>query len=144
MSKHLVFVYGSLKRGFRNHRVISGGEFAGVATTVARFNMLDVRGAYPALVTDLIDRTKAGQILGELYNVDDDTLAALDKLEGYPDFYTRGLHPVVRAHDGETLQAIIYTLPLATAWQMATSARGGIGLFGAVRGKMAWTLDDER
>mmetsp|Transcript_6689 Transcript_6689/g.21099 ORF Transcript_6689/g.21099 Transcript_6689/m.21099 type:complete len:162 (-) Transcript_6689:60-545(-) len=86
-----VFVYGTLKRGFVNYeRVIApraaGARYVADATTV---------DAYPLFVDVykvpyLVHRPGAGsRIAGELFEVDDATLAALDVLEGYPDRYDR-------------------------------------------------------
>ncbi len=76
----LVFVYGTLKRGFPNH-----ARFLGGARRVGEFQTVE---AYP-LVLDgerlspcLIDRPGAGKaVQGEVYAVDPPTLAALDRLE---------------------------------------------------------------
>lgn len=79
---HLVFVYGSLKRGLCNHHFLQHGQFMGEWKTDAIYALVDL-GAYPGLVS--------GQrsIVGEVFAVDDATLAQLDLLEGVPDFYQR-------------------------------------------------------
>jgi gamma-glutamylcyclotransferase (GGCT)/AIG2-like uncharacterized protein YtfP len=108
--EHLVFVYGTLKRSFYNHYLISGtttssqGLFVGLASTLDRFVMVvDDRGIpfllnAPSTTTNTdddqevhasSDTSSTSQISGELYRVHDDLLAELDVLEGYPDFYTR-------------------------------------------------------
>lgn len=82
---HYVFVYGSLLSGFGNHHVIASGGLVGPArTTNNSWRMLDL-GSFPALVHD----ADGDGVVGELYLVDDDTLAALDRLEGHPNFYRR-------------------------------------------------------
>ena len=73
---HRVFVYGTLKRGFRNHRFLENADFVGKAYTVAAYRMLD--GRFPVL-RDGGPNLK--QIGGEVYDVDDRTLAQLDDLE---------------------------------------------------------------
>ncbi len=78
-----VFVYGSLKKNFHNHVLLKGSKFLGTAKSEAsRFKMLDL-GSFPGLVFG------NEQVKGELYKVDDDTMAALDRLEGHPSFYKR-------------------------------------------------------
>ena len=57
-------------------------------------------GPFPALV-----RAGKGTVVGELYEVDDDLLAQLDRYEGTPSFYRR---EVIALEDGSTAHA--YTL----------------------------------
>jgi gamma-glutamylcyclotransferase (GGCT)/AIG2-like uncharacterized protein YtfP len=78
-----VFVYGTLRRGEGNHRLLLGARFVGEACTVQGFAMYNL-GAFPGLV-----RASAGSVAGEVYDVDAATLAALDRLEGVPTFYRR-------------------------------------------------------
>jgi gamma-glutamylaminecyclotransferase len=85
MSRHLVFVYGSLKRGFRNHCMLEGSRFIGDAHTLETFRMHSMGGAFPAVVPD----EDGAAIEGEVYSVDDEGLARLDRLEGYPRHYDR-------------------------------------------------------
>jgi len=70
-----VVVYGSLKRGFGNHRLLETAEFVGPC--VFRGTMYSL-GGFPAV--SLHGDT---QIVGELYDVDDATLSRLDGLEGF-------------------------------------------------------------
>ena len=74
---HRVFVYGSLKRGLDNHHLLNTAVFAGKASTAASFRMMD--GPYPVLRHS---DTDGWRVSGELYEVDDLTLKALDDLEG--------------------------------------------------------------
>lgn len=71
----LVFVYGSLKRGFRNHAELAGATFEGPARTAAAYRLV-VMGEYPALAPG--DRS----IEGELYGVTPALLEHLDEFEG--------------------------------------------------------------
>jgi gamma-glutamylaminecyclotransferase len=79
----LVFVYGTLLFGERNHWHLAGARLVGEARTQPMFQLHDL-GPYPGLVA-------GGEhaIIGEVYAVDEATLAALDRLEGTPDFYRR-------------------------------------------------------
>jgi gamma-glutamylcyclotransferase (GGCT)/AIG2-like uncharacterized protein YtfP len=81
-SKHneLVFVYGTLKKGYSNHRLLEGATCFGEAE-VRDYSMVDGPGfpyAFP--------KTHSW-VKGEVYEVDD--LGPLDRLEGYPGFYNR-------------------------------------------------------
>ena len=49
--KTAIFVYGTLKRGQRNHNFLSDHEFLGDAQTEARYRLYDT-GRHPALVDD--------------------------------------------------------------------------------------------
>lgn len=81
----LVFVYGSLRRGQTNHRILEGSAMVATARTLGRFRLVDL-GAYPAL---LPGGTTA--VVGEVYEVDGPTLERLDRLEGHPHYYRREL-----------------------------------------------------
>jgi len=75
---HLIFVYGTLKRGCRNHHHLAGQKFIGAARTVPGFTLYDL-GGYPGLVPHAADR--AG-VSGEIWSVDADALRRLDAFEG--------------------------------------------------------------
>ena len=83
MSQHLVFVYGSLKKGFHNHHFMGDADFVSEARTrdpvwlLHQFNSKTKPGAYVPGVEDKGD----GYIKGEIYQVDDEGLKKLDRLE---------------------------------------------------------------
>lgn len=78
---NLVFVYGSLKKGFGNHRLLEKSECVAKGTIAGRLYSL---GSYPGL-KDAVDE----RVHGEVYSVDDETLKSLDWLEGHPKMYER-------------------------------------------------------
>ena len=80
---HMVFVYGTLLRGESNHRLLKNAEFVGEGRTAPEYDLVDL-GAFPGMVSG---RNTA--IKGEIFGVNDDTLEALDRLEGHPGFYRR-------------------------------------------------------
>ena len=83
---HRVFVYGTLKAGHttRGLHNTPGAEFVSVATTSSGlYRMIDL-GAFPAVLFGGKD-----DILGEIWEVTDTVFEQLDRIEGYPDFYTR-------------------------------------------------------
>jgi gamma-glutamylcyclotransferase (GGCT)/AIG2-like uncharacterized protein YtfP len=77
MRLHQVFVYGTLRRGERNHGLLAGSrrvrEQAWVTGTLHETGF-----DYPALVL-----SGAGRVYGEIYAVSGETLASLDELEQY-------------------------------------------------------------
>jgi gamma-glutamylaminecyclotransferase len=100
-----VFVYGSLRQGQGNHRILLGANLVGVGQTVQRFHMRDL-GAFPGIVP----APDGGAIVGEVYEVPPTTLARLDRLEGVPAFYRRERVTVDLA-DGRLVRAWVYVLP---------------------------------
>ena len=75
--KKLIFVYGTLKSGFHRSNVLSSQRYIGVAKTVPHFEMYHY-GTYPAMIEKFQSGTS---VYGELYEVDDKTLAVLDEIE---------------------------------------------------------------
>ncbi|MBE2202970.1 MAG: gamma-glutamylcyclotransferase [Chthoniobacterales bacterium] len=101
----LVFVYGTLKRGFGNHRVMAdaGGEFICEGRTVTPLPL--VAQGLPFL----LDQPGHGhRVEGEVYRVGDSRgWDRLDRLEGHPDFYRRRLIEV-EGTDGDRYEAWAY------------------------------------
>jgi gamma-glutamylcyclotransferase (GGCT)/AIG2-like uncharacterized protein YtfP len=92
--QHLIFVYGTLKRDNRNHRILKDSMFVGDATTVPKFTMYS-NGVFPALLS-----TPQFHIKGEVYSVSTDMLNRLDCFEGYNktrghNLYERGTVDVI-------------------------------------------------
>lgn len=79
-----LFVYGTLLSGEENHHVLTGAKHLGAVRTRARYSLLDL-GAYPGLA-----RGGAHVVSGELYEVDDGSLARVDEFEGHPSLFARG------------------------------------------------------
>ncbi len=78
-----VFVYGTLRQGQANETFLSGASLLGPHRTAPCFRMLDL-GPYPGVVSG---GTTA--IHGEVYAIDGQVLALLDRLEDYPTSYDR-------------------------------------------------------
>ena len=78
VSEHVVFVYGTLRRGGvrEMERSFPGSVYLGAGRVRGRLYDL---GKYPGLVLD----ERAGEVVGELYLVSGEMLAAIDKLEDY-------------------------------------------------------------
>lgn len=110
---HLVFVYGSLKRGFHNAPLLEEAEFMGPALTVSPYMMLDA-GAFPLLIdpSELAHPRNyvdfSGSVRGEVYKVDKAMLARLDHLEGHPNFYRRSRIDVQLADETHTVWAYLF------------------------------------
>jgi len=82
--KHLVFVYGTLRKEHSNHHLLKDAYFYGLGSSESSYAMYLKKG-YPYITGS----EARYQIVGELYAVDDSTLLALDKFEGHPRYYKR-------------------------------------------------------
>ena len=78
-----VFVYGTLRAGEPNHYLLDHHAMVRRARTEPAFELVSL-GAFPAMIAG-----GATAVVGEVYDVDAVTLAALDRLEGHPRFYRR-------------------------------------------------------
>lgn len=96
----LVFVYGTLLAGESNHRYLARAQLVAETRTQPAFSLHDL-GPYPGLVPG-----GAHPVAGEVYAVDEVTLAALDRLEGTPDFYQR---TSIVLENGATVETYILT-----------------------------------
>jgi len=88
VTKHLIFVYGTLKTGYWNYdRILKDrAEFVGVATSVDRdYKMYG--SSIPFLTRD--SETDGDYVSGEVFEVNEVTLVLCDRLEGHPDHYCR-------------------------------------------------------
>ena len=99
---HLVFVYGTLKRGYPNNPLLEGSQFLGEAVTVPTYKMVET--SFPVIMPD----PSGKPVAGEIYTVDDATLARLDQLE------REG-----RSYDRVMIDA---TLPLSNEERLPTQA----------------------
>jgi gamma-glutamylaminecyclotransferase len=101
----LVFVYGTLKRTFENHRYLEGQVFAGTAQTPPGFTLYELAG-YPGMVSQ--DGDLEG-VRGEVWAVDDACLARLDELEGVAEgLYAREPVPLGAPFQDKRVEAYFY------------------------------------
>lgn len=78
-----MFVYGTLMKGELHHTSLEHARFLRTAETLPRYELLQI-DYYPAMIAG-----GALAIHGELYEVDEPTLALLDELEEVPSYYER-------------------------------------------------------
>lgn len=94
-----LFVYGTLKKGFTNHHHLKDATFLGKGETRLLYPMILKHPAFPYLVNK---PNKGLHVKGELYEVNYQTIFAIDELEGYPEHYTRSEIEIVKnEHDIE-------------------------------------------
>jgi len=100
----LVFVYGTLKQGHHNHRLLAHTRFVGYATTNKKYQMLDA--GFPVLL-DPTDDEDGHIVSGEVYDVDAATAKRLDQLEGKGRMYNR-IRTYVKMRDGNSVRVHYY------------------------------------
>jgi gamma-glutamylaminecyclotransferase len=121
--KTILFVYGTLKRGMKNHRLLAGQAFLTSARTKPCYRLLDL-GNYPGLIAD---NEHGLAIHGELWEIDEPTLAQLDVFEGVPSQFQRRPVDIVSAA-GEA-QAYFYVgssngLDCGNCWPLSGARQG--------------------
>ena len=101
----LVAVYGTLKKGRGNHRVLGNAWHIGDGLTCEKYLMAD--HGVPYVYPKTLQGQDGGRIVVELYKPRDiGTWQALDCLEGHPDHYCREMIAVET--EGEIVNAWLY------------------------------------
>lgn len=114
-----VFVYGTLKQGYGNNRVLQDSEFLGHAT-VKDYGLID--GGIPYAVY-----SPGSSVIGEVFHVTSQSvMERLDMLEGYPHHYARDYVTFDTGdgdpHGGRAWMYVVdhhrpATTPLVSEWQ---------------------------
>jgi len=105
---HRIFVFGTLKQGFCNHHVNRGQRVGGDFVTLQPFPLY-VLG--PRHLPWLVPQAGQGHpVVGQLFEVDDQTLADMDRLERItePLWYRRETIDVRPRDGGAVEQAWVY------------------------------------
>jgi gamma-glutamylaminecyclotransferase len=108
VNQNLLFVYGTLKRGNGNHRLLKAikAEFVAEVSTAEKLPLI-VRG-----LPYLLNKPGTGyHVKGELFNLVKGGWSELDRLEGHPRFYRREFVDV-RDTAGNVLRVQTYFLNL--------------------------------
>ena len=84
-----LLVYGTLKKGHGNNRLLSGSKLVHSGEFEIKGCQLKAaeNSAFPYLYKKF--NQKSFPFKGEIYEIDKHTLAYTDSLEGHPSFYTR-------------------------------------------------------
>jgi len=81
---HLVFVYGTLKRGFYNSPILEESELLTVTRTKdSKYEMVSIMNLFPAVIPGEF------RISGEVYRISGMALWQLDMIEDHGDLYER-------------------------------------------------------
>ena len=107
---HVLFVFGSLKQGFCNFSHNRGIRIGGSFVTVERFSLYVIG---PENLPWLVTAATPGEghpVVGQLFEVDDDALAHMDRLERIdePLWYSRQAITVRPATGGAARTAWVY------------------------------------
>ncbi len=112
-NRYKLFVYGTLKRDLCNHHYLQKAKYLGKAITKSSFPLIAPKGWYPYL---LDEEGEGHRVEGELYEVDEKTLANIDRLEEYPLYYTRR-YIAVEDQKGQIHRALAYFLSEPIEWR---------------------------
>lgn len=90
-AKHLVFSYGTLKRGFPNHQIMRRirAFYVTDARTTRKYPLLLAGKWNTPFMIDKKGHAGSHHVSGELYRVDDKGLSVLDEFEGVHRSYYR-------------------------------------------------------
>ena len=104
MNIELIFVYGTLKRGYGNNRLLAESRFVDAAITENRYPLV-VHG-----IPYLHDAPGVGHhVTGEVWAVTDQQLARVDQLEGHGrGFYERRRINVILMDNQEKIETWVY------------------------------------
>lgn len=112
MSMTTVAVYGTLRKGQGNHILMDAPstKFIGKGQTIEPAVMIST-GGFPILDFASAQHEEnvhlSTSVTVEVYEVDDETLVRLDRLEGYPSWYNRTERPMLM-ENGDEVKAFIY------------------------------------
>ncbi len=107
MKRHAVFVYGTLKKGCCNHKLLE--NFEPIKAKAPGIELHEGPG-YPYAVRG------DGTTFGELYFVDTKTLYKLDELEEHPHYYKREKTYVIVFPSNKKIKAWIYLNDEGVKW----------------------------
>lgn len=139
-SKHLVFVYGTLKKGFSNHPALGASSKMIAKARVEGFAMYKSdTSQYPVAIISMEHDNK---IFGEVYEVDNGTLNLLDDIEGVDrQIFRRITVPVTEEKTGKEYEAYMYIVinPTTFAEILLPAKETTI-----ITGISEWTLKDDQ
>lgn len=101
-----LFVYGTLKRGWGNNRLLEGAKFVGEAYSHKSYALAN--GGFPIAYTKYREGFPMLPIKGEVWSVNDSHIARCDRLEGHPDWYRR--NTIQATVNGDDVETYIYEM----------------------------------
>jgi len=121
-----VFVYGTLRKGFGNHRLLEDAKFIGDGEISGHLYLCY---GLPMVLRHKDTPREEGssgtpRVVGEVYEVDQFQLGDLDTLEGHPTCYKREVTNVTM-EDGTSIPAHCYFMPQHRLHKNATLIESG-------------------
>ena len=109
---HQIFVFGTLKEGFPNYHINQGIRLKGDYLTKNRYPLYLVGERFAPWL--IIDKGNGHNVRGQVFTVNDATLAEMDKLERITelDGYRRMELTVISEESGEELLVFVYGKPV--------------------------------
>lgn len=105
-TNQFVAVYGTLKKGYGNHRLLNNASYIGNGRTAEKYRLC-VSGL-PFLLDGKSD--EGHNVKVEVYSCNPFEMYSLDLLEGHPRFYKRK-RTDIKLNDGHTVDAWVYFVP---------------------------------
>ena len=107
-----IFVYGTLKMGGVNHHLLKDSEFCFHYKKTCH-TLIDIGHGFPYMVET---KTVKNFVMGEVYEIDENKIEAIDRFEGVPHMYKRvkDVTEFVTDSDGEQIfhESYISTMDL--------------------------------
>lgn len=106
--KYYIFTYGTLKKGYSNHRLLKNAEFVCEAS-LKGYGIFNVyNGNFPG-----INKSENRDVYGEVYKVSYDELVRVNLLEGYrgdknTDMYNRPMVSVKNLRTDKNMDVYVY------------------------------------
>jgi gamma-glutamylaminecyclotransferase len=117
-----LFLYGTLRRGGVSHHLLAGQRFLGPARTRAEFRLYELDG-YPGMAAAAAE---GRSIEGEVWEVDPECLARLDRWEGVDEgLYAREAVPLLEGPPGGPAEAYLYRRSVAGKRDLGTAFGSG-------------------
>ena len=102
MKSNNIFVYGTLRKGGNNNSLLRNEKFIGSGKTKNLYSL------YTAGIPYLNPNEEVCQIVGEVYEVNEDTFMAIDMLEGHPRWYYRYPAEIVLENGTDTIAWVYF------------------------------------
>ena len=105
-----IFVYGTLKQGFGNHHYFLNKDPLTIGILRGYQLLGKPKGGFPCIGPG------DGYVEGEVYEVDDQELAAIDRLEGHPTWYLR-TNVQITNKENKTMNVWTYVMINKEGWK---------------------------
>ncbi len=104
-----IFVYGSLRKGLRNHHYLQNSEYVGDFTSEKQFHLITYKNLhFPYLLENAEIDKPMNFVTGEIYKVKNDILKKIDNLEYNSELYERKKY--IFKNNEQEIEAYVYIL----------------------------------